>query len=60
MLERITLNCWKHIPAGETVWNGYPDSYMTAPEESGTYTLYQLVDDNNCHAGWKWEKEREA
>ena len=51
MIERITLDCWRNIKAGETVWNGYPDGYMTAPDEPGTYTLCQLVDDNNCHAG---------
>lgn len=56
MLEKITLDCWKHIQAGKTVWNGYPNGHMTAPGEPGTYTLYQLVDDNNCHAGWEWEK----
>lgn len=43
------------IQAGEVVANGYNDS--TAPAEAGTYSLWQLVDDNNCHRGFIFEKE---
>lgn len=54
----ITTDDWKHIKAGERVYNGFAvDSYCTAPSEPGFYTLYELVDDNNNHTGWKWEKE---
>ena len=47
------------VKAGETVWNGFigGQTTCTAPKEPGTYTLYELADDNNCHAGWIWEKE---
>lgn len=44
-----------NIKANETVSNGYGD--ITAPEENGTYSLWQLVDDNNCHQGFRFEKE---
>lgn len=49
------------VKAGETVWNGYAggETTCTAPVEPGTYTLYELADDHNCHTGWKWEKEGE-
>lgn len=53
-MRRITLDIWRHIPAGEQVESGY--SYkLCAPDEAGTYTLYQIVDDKNCHQGWEWE-----
>ena len=47
----------KHVAAGETVENGYPNGYSTAPQVEGFYTLYELADEHNCHVGWKWEKE---
>ena len=53
-MHRITLDCWQHINAGETVENGFAvDGYCTAPQEPGMYTLYELVTDGNIHAGWK-------
>ena len=56
-IRKVTVPEWKHIPAGTTIPNGYPNGYCTAPEEPGFYTLYQLVDAFNCHQGWHWEKE---
>lgn len=57
-MTRVTLDCWKHIGAGESVWNGFAvNGTCTAPEEPGLYTLYELVADGNIHAGWEWEKE---
>ena len=56
--QRVTCAEFQHIPAGERIWNGYSNGYCTAPE-TGQYTLYELVDDNNCHKGWEWEKEDE-
>ena len=53
-MERITVTSWQNIPAGQTVENGYPNGYCTAPSEPGTYTLYELADEHNCHAGWEW------
>lgn len=49
----------KNVPAGATVWNGYAggNTTCTAPADPGVYTLYELADENNCHAGWQWEKE---
>lgn len=55
-MRRITLDIWRHIPAGEQVESGY-NYKLCAPEEAGTYTLYQIVDDKNCHQGWEWEEE---
>lgn len=43
------------IKAGEFVANGY--NYSQAPLEEGEYSLWQLVDDNNCHRGFIFEKE---
>lgn len=57
-MRKITIDEWKHIPAGETVENGYPvNGYCTAPAEPGFYTLYELASDENTHLGWEWEKE---
>ena len=50
----------EHVNAGDTVWNGYVggQTTCTAPDEPGTYTLYELAyDDSNTHAGWEWVKE---
>ena len=58
-MTRVTVNEWTHIKAGETVWNGFSDGYCTAPAEKGFYTLYELVNDDNTHAAWEWEKEGE-
>lgn len=44
-----------NIPAGDVVPDGY--HYRRAPEEPGKYSLYQLVDDHNCHAGWRWQRD---
>lgn len=46
------------VREGETISNGYSGGYLTAPEEPGEYTLYEIADDKNCHVGWKWEKEQ--
>lgn len=56
-ISKITVDEWEHIPAGTTIANGYSNGYCTAPQEPGLYTLYQLVDQFNCHRAWKWEKE---
>ena len=59
-MYKVTVDEWKHIPAGTKVANGYSGRYCTAPEEPGFYTLYELVYDNtNVHAGWEWEKDEE-
>lgn len=56
-MRKITIDEWKHIPAGETVENGFAvNGYCTAPAEPGFYTLYELADENT-HLGWEWEKE---
>ena len=47
----------EHVPANTRVWNGYPNSYCTSPKEPGLYTLYELADDTNTHAGWEWVRE---
>lgn len=44
-----------NIPAGHEVADGY--GYRKAPEEPGRYSLIQLVDDRNCHAGWRWQRD---
>lgn len=55
-MRRITLDIWRHIPAGDQVESGY--SYnLTSPAEPGFYTLYELADEHNTHTGWEWEKE---
>lgn len=55
-MYRITVDTWRNINAGQSVPSGY--SYdLTAPSEEGTYTLYELVDEDHTHAGWQWEKE---
>lgn len=57
-MKKVTLDCWQHIEAGETVENGFAvDGYCTAPQEPGSYTLYECVTENNTHAGWEWVKE---
>ena len=56
MPRKITVPQWQNIQAGESVPNGFT-GYLTAPSEPGSYTLYELVNDNNTHAGWEWEKE---
>ena len=56
-MNRITVDEFKHVPAGKRIANGYSNEYCTAPKEDGFYTLYELADDNNCHVGWEWEKE---
>lgn len=54
--DKVTCDEWRGIPAGKSVWDGY-NGEKTAPEEPGTYTLYQLVNDDNTHAGWEWCKD---
>lgn len=59
-MGRITIPQWKNIPAGQEVWNGFVggNCYCTAPDEPGTYTLYELVhEDTNTHVGWEWVKD---
>lgn len=57
-MRRITVDAWKHIPAGETIWNGYAvNGTCTAPSEPGLYTLYEIASDTNTHIWWEWEKE---
>lgn len=57
-MRRITVDEWKHIPAGKTIWNGYAvNGTCTAPAEPGFYRLYELVSSSNTHLGWEWEKE---
>ena len=53
-MRRITLDIWSHVPAGKQVESGY-NYKLTAPNEAGFYTLYQIVDDRNCYQGWEWE-----
>ena len=57
-MKKITIDEWGHIPAGETVANGFAvNGYCTAPAEPGFYRLYELVSSSNTHLGWEWEKE---
>lgn len=57
-MKKVTIDEWRHIAAGETVWNGFAvNGDCTAPAEPGFYTLYELVTDGNTHAGFEWEKE---
>lgn len=58
-MERVTVDYWKHVNAGEAVHDGY-GHLKTAPSAPGCYTLYQLVDDKNQHAGFEWVKEEES
>ena len=49
----------EHVPAGGTVWNG-GNIFCTAPNEPGTYSLYELTyESTGAHAGWRWERENE-
>lgn len=60
-MHLVTVDEWHHINAGASVYNGYAvDSYCAAPAAPGHYTLYEVVNDDNTHAGWKWEKEVDA
>lgn len=52
----ITVDRWQNIPAGGSVPTGFGDEEITAPNGNGTYTLYELADENNQHCGWKWVK----
>jgi len=57
-LRKVTCELWRHVPAGTSVPSGFGSGGdMTAPEEPGLYTLYELADDDNCHQGWQWERE---
>lgn len=57
-LRKVTCSIWRHVPAGTSVPNGFGSgSDMTAPEEPGLYTLYELADEDNCHQGWQWDRE---
>ena len=51
-MEKITVNYWQHIAAGAKVADGFT-GYKTAPTKPGYYTLYELVNSNNTHAGWE-------
>ena len=57
--EGSTVLIQRHVPEGSIVWNGYTNQTSTAPSEKGLYTLYEVADENNCHVGWKWQKEGE-
>lgn len=53
----VTVEEWKHVPAGTEVDDGFGGT-QTAPSEPGYYTLYERVFiDANTHAGWAWQKE---
>ena len=45
----------------QEVWSGIPGMYLTAPEEQGTYTLYELAyedeNGNPVHDDFVFEKE---
>jgi hypothetical protein len=56
-MRKVTCDYWKHVKAGDSVATGYGDADITAPSEPGTYTLYELADNNNCHCGWEWRKD---
>lgn len=57
-MKKITVDAWQNIPAGGEVPSGYSrPATLTAPAEQGTYTLYELADDNNLHCGWQWERQ---
>lgn len=58
---RNTTEEWKHIPAGKSVRTGFSGDMatVTAPEEEGHYTLYEIGTDQNYHVGWQWVKEEE-
>ena len=56
-MREITCDYWQNVKAGHSIATGFGDDEITAPSEPGTYTLYELADNNNCHLGWKWEKE---
>jgi len=53
----ITDDTWRNIPSGQIVDDGFGGE-LQAPEETGTYTLYELADENNRHKGWKWVKDK--
>lgn len=55
---KITADEWKNIPAGTSVDDGF-GGFQTAPAEAGLFTLYELVDCGNIHAGWQWERQVE-
>ncbi len=56
-MQKITVDQWKHIPAGTKIWNGYANGYCTAPSAPGHYTLFEFVSERNTHVGWTWELE---
>lgn len=49
------------IQPGQEVWSGIPGMYLTAPEEQGTHTLYELAyedeNGNPVHDDFVFEKE---
>ena len=55
---KITVDEWKNIPAGTSVDDGF-GGFQTAPDEEGLFTLFELVDCSNIHAGWQWERQVE-
>ena len=40
-MEKIKIH--QNIQSGEEVWTGIPGKYITAPEEEGTYSFYELA-----------------
>lgn len=55
---KVTYADWMGVPAGKTVWDGF-NGDKTAPEEPGTYTLYEKVNDDNTHVGWEWVRDED-
>lgn len=53
-----TLALIEGVPAGKSVYTGYANGTCTAPSEPGTYTLYDVVNqERNEHRGWHWKQE---
>ena len=46
------------VQSGESILVKYTDSWESAPEDPGTYTLWELIDpDTWDHVDYIWEKE---
>ena len=56
-MQKITVDEWRYIAAGHTIYNGFGSDTCTAPKEPGIYTMYELVNDGNTHAGFTWKRE---
>lgn len=52
-----SIKLYRGIPEGKSVWNGDPNGkIIQAPEEKGYYDLFELVDKDNNHVRYRWEK----